>query len=277
MAVLTITTCPHCGAEMEAFHHTRWDSMDSRSGADPEFCPACGKPLDPERAAWQAAAGSGELRDEVTTWLKIIATSALAVVIVCFAVSFYTSGHTPYGVVTLTLLVGFTLALAWRRASREEKEPPLVTFELLPHVPGSSPAPPLWDTEFTEGIRAIVPPPREGKQAGDNAGAPAPAPKSLALAPEELAKRIALAWLEPKAEHPIRRQVQVLAERTTQWPAMRPAEADRKFGIPAAIGRDETRAYVTLRRDGHGTLSLLQLNGLERVLRFKVRSRRQQR
>jgi hypothetical protein len=33
MAVLTITTCPHCGAEMEAFHHTRWETMESRTAA----------------------------------------------------------------------------------------------------------------------------------------------------------------------------------------------------------------------------------------------------
>jgi hypothetical protein len=259
---------------MEAFHHTRWETMDSRTGAEPEFCPACGKPLDPERAAWQAAAGSGELRNEATTLLKIIAASALAVVIVCFAINFYTTGHTPYGLVTLVLLVGFALVLAWCRASRPEKEPPLVRFELLPHAPGPSPSPPMWDTQLVKGIRAIIPPPRKRKQPEGDDGTPAPAGKSLSLSTDELAQRIALAWLEPETDHPIRRHVRVLAERTTQWPAMRPAEADRKFGTPVAVSNDGTRAYVSIRRDGRGTLSLLQRTGLERVLRFELKGRK---
>jgi hypothetical protein len=248
--------------------------MDSRTDGVPEFCPACGKPLDPERAAWQEASGSGELRDDATVLLKVVAASAVAVVIVGFSVSFYTSGKTLYGLVALALLAGFALVLAWRRASRPEKEPPLVTFELLPHAPGISPGPPSWDTQLVEGIRAVVPSPREKRPHEVDAGTSAPARKSLSFSSDEIAQRIALAWLEPEADHPIRRQVRVLAERTTRWPAMRPAEADRKLGTPVAIGSEGTRAYVTVRRDGRGTLSLLQRNGIERVLRFEVKGRK---
>jgi hypothetical protein len=273
MAVLTITTCPHCGAEMEAFHHTRWETMESRTDVEPEFCPGCGKPLDPERTAWQQAAGSGTLRDDATTLLKVIAASAVAVVIAGFAVSFYTSGYTLYGVVALALLAAFALVLASHRMGRTAKEPPLVRFELLPHGPGRVPAPPLWDTQLVEGIRAIVPPPREKKT--DSKG-PTSARKPPAPSTEEIAHRVARAWLEPEVDHPIRRHVRVIAERTTQWPAMHPAEADRKFGMPVAVGSNGTRAYVTIRRNGRGTLSLLQPSGTERVLRFelKVRKRR---
>ncbi|MCW1925572.1 DUF2321 domain-containing protein [Luteolibacter arcticus] len=270
MTALTITTCPHCGAEAEAFHHTRWDSLESHSGAGPEFCPGCGKPLDPERAAWKDAASSGELFEETRHLLGAIATGSVTVVILCFTASFLARGNELHGLIALVLLAGFAIILAWRRAARPEKETPLVAFELLPHT-GSTSAPPLWDTTIKEGIRANVPQRRE-KQHSADASAPSP-PQDKTFSPDEIARRIAVAWLEPEVDHPIRRQVRVLSERTTQWPAMRPAEADRRLGTPAAIGSDGTRAYVTVRRDGRGILSLLQRNGIERVLRLEVKWR----
>jgi len=96
----------------------------------------------------------------------------------------------------------------------------------------------------------------------------------LALSPEEIARRVALAWLEPDTDHPIRRQVHVLSDSSTQWPPMRSADADLRLGTPVAIGTNGTRAYATVREDGRGTLSLLQRNGIERVLRFEMRRRR---
>ena len=275
MASLIVTTCPHCHAEMEAFRHTQWETLESRTDIGPEFCPGCGKPLDPERSAWREAASSGELRSEAINVFKLVGATTVAVTIVYLAVSFYVEGHTHYGVVALALLVGFALVLILRRLARPLKEPPLIRFELLPDASGTTTTPLLWDTAITAGVRAVLPPRREKKSHDSAASIPQPSPrKSLALSPEEIARRVALAWLEPDTDHPIRRQVHVLSDSSTQWPPMRSADADLRLGTPVAIGTNGTRAYATVREDGRGTLSLLQRNGIERVLRFEMRRRR---
>lgn len=278
MASLIVTTCPHCGAEMEAFHHTRWETLESRADAGPEFCPQCAKPLNPERAFWQEAAGSGELRAEAINVFKLIGATTVAIAIVYLAVSFYIQGHTHYGLVALALLVGFALVLMLHRLARPIKEPPLIRFELLPDASDATTTPPVWDTPTADGVPAAVPPRREKKLVASAASIPPPSPrKSLAFSPEEIARRIALAWLEPEVDHPIRRQVHVLSDSTTQWPPMKPEDADLRLGTPVVIGRNGTRAYATVREDGRGTLSLLQRNGIERVLRFEMKGRRHRR
>lgn len=275
MASLIVTTCPHCRAEMKAFRHTQWETLESRTDIDPEFCPGCGKPVDPDRTAWREAASSGELRSEAINVVKLVGATTLAITIVYLAVSFYFKGHTHYGVVALALLVGFALVLVWRRLSRPIKEPPLIRFELLPDASGTTTTPPPWDTVITDGIRAVVPPRREKKSRVPDANIPAPSQrKSLSLSPEEIARRVALAWLEPEVDHPIRQRVHVLSDSSTQWPPMKSADADLRLGTPVVIGRNGTRAYAMVREDGRGTLSLLQRNGIERVLRFEMKGRR---
>ena len=275
MSSLIVTTCPHCRAEMEAFRHTRWDTLDSRSDAGPEFCPQCGKPLNPERDFWQETVVSGEIRTEAINVSKFLGAAAVAGTIVWLAISFYTSGRSTHGVIALALLASFALTLAWLRLSRPRKEPPLVKFELLPDARVTTPEPPLWDTVLNDGVRAVVPPPREREAIKAPARIPAPTRQhSLHHSPDEIARQVAFAWLEPDVDHPIRRLLHILSDSSAQWPPMRSADADLRLGNPVAIGRDGTRAYATVREGGRGTLSLLQRNGIERVLRFELKRRK---
>ncbi|MCW1887201.1 hypothetical protein OKA04_20855 [Luteolibacter flavescens] len=277
MAKLTTTTCPHCGAEMDAFHFTRWDRLSPGDPSGLEICPACDKPLNPERYGWQEALGSGVLRRETVSWLAVVAATATTIAIVGFAARCLHTGDSTAGLVALGLLAGLALCLIWHRMQQPAKPPALVELELFPHATtATAPAPPPeWDMDPPgEGVPAIVPQPRERHQPPVAASTAPPLGKALPL--EEITRRIALAWLEPRGDHPIRRQVVLVSEKITRWPRMSAEDADRKFGTPVAVGSDGTRAYGSVRADGRASLSLLGKDGAERVLRLYVKWRKPQ-
>jgi hypothetical protein len=200
---------------------------------------------------------------------RVVATAAVALTGTAMWLShgFVFRGNSEQGLGLILVLALAAVIMAATRWMRKKPAPVQVPFARFPEpvvVP-----PPDWDAVAADGVPALLP---EKSTPRIDHRRPQPPPDGATR--EQAAARIAAAYLDGSGDGELPWEIRILSDETVAWPRMSAAEADRRFGTPAAVAENGTRAYATLRADGRGVISLLRRDGHERVLRIQWRPKR---
>jgi hypothetical protein len=207
-----------------------------------------------------------ELQDRLVKARRMaVATAAVALTATAMWLShgFVFRGNSEQGLGLILVLSLAAVIMAATRWMRKKPAPVQVPFARFPE-PVVMP-PPDWDAVAADGVPALLP---EKSTPRIDHRRPAPLPPDKATL-EQAAARIAAAYLDGGGDGELPWEIRILSDEIVAWPRMSAAEADRRFGTPAAVAENGTRAYATLRADGRGVISLLRRDGHERVLRIQ--------